>query len=84
MDTLENIQTSPCTGELHTISATHSKSIANISKKDAALQRRFQPVTVNEPTINEALQILRVIKESLEAHHHVTALWIPLLWQRQN
>jgi ATP-dependent Clp protease ATP-binding subunit ClpB len=36
------------------------------------LQRRFQPVTVNEPSINEALQILRGIKEHLEAHHNVS------------
>ena len=36
------------------------------------MQRRFQPVNVNEPSVNEALQILRGYKEKLETHHNVT------------
>ena len=58
-------------GELHTIGATTLKEYRKYFEKDAALQRRFQPVKVDEPTINEALQILRGIKDKLEAHHNV-------------
>ena len=58
-------------GELHTIGATTLKEYRKYFEKDTALQRRFQPVKVDEPTINEALQILRGIKDKLEAHHNV-------------
>jgi ATP-dependent chaperone ClpB len=59
-------------GELHTIGATTLKEYRKYFEKDAALQRRFQPITVKEPSISEALQILRGLKERLEAHHNVT------------
>ncbi|MCG3683209.1 ATP-dependent Clp protease ATP-binding subunit [Aliarcobacter butzleri] len=59
-------------GELHTIGATTLKEYRKYFEKDAAMQRRFQPVKVDEPTVNEALQILRGIKERLETHHNVT------------
>ena len=59
-------------GELHTIGATTLKEYRKYFEKDTALQRRFQPVKVEEPSMNEALQILRGIKEKLEAHHNVT------------
>ena len=58
-------------GELHTIGATTLKEYRKYFEKDTALQRRFQPVKVEEPSINEALQILRGIKDKLEAHHNV-------------
>ncbi len=58
-------------GELHTIGATTLKEYRKYFEKDTALQRRFQPVKVDEPTINEALQILRGIKGKLETHHNV-------------
>ncbi len=58
-------------GELHTIGATTLKEYRKYFEKDTALQRRFQPVKVDEPSINEALQILRGIKGKLEAHHNV-------------
>ncbi|RUM75432.1 MAG: ATP-dependent chaperone ClpB [Sulfurovum sp.] len=58
-------------GELHTIGATTLKEYRKYFEKDTALQRRFQPVMVDEPSINEALQILRGIKNRLEAHHNV-------------
>ena len=61
-------------GELHTIGATTLKEYRKYFEKDTALQRRFQPVKVDEPTINEALQILRGIKERLESHHNVTIM----------
>ncbi len=59
-------------GELRTIGATTLKEYRKYFEKDTALQRRFQPVKVEEPSINEALQILRGIKDRLEAHHNVT------------
>ncbi|MEN8727518.1 MAG: AAA family ATPase [Sulfurovum sp.] len=58
-------------GELHTIGATTLKEYRKYFEKDTALQRRFQPVKVDEPSINEALQILRGIKGKLETHHNV-------------
>ena len=59
-------------GELRTIGATTLKEYRKYFEKDAALARRFQPIPVNEPTQNEALQIMRGIKESLENHHNVS------------
>ncbi|EGK8097061.1 AAA domain-containing protein [Campylobacter lari] len=59
-------------GELHTIGATTLKEYRKYFEKDAALQRRFQPVNVAEPSVNEALAMLRGIKEKLEIHHNVT------------
>jgi len=61
-------------GELHTIGATTLKEYRKYFEKDAAMQRRFQPVKVDEPTIDEALQILRGLRERLEAHHNVQIL----------
>ncbi|KAF0590144.1 MAG: ClpB chaperone [Candidatus Campylobacter infans] len=58
-------------GELHTVGATTLKEYRKYFEKDAALQRRFQPVNVKEPSVNEALQILRGIKDRLEVHHSV-------------
>ena len=72
MDAANILKPALARGELHTIGATTLKEYRKYFEKDAALQRRFQPVTVNEPSINEALQILRGIKEHLEAHHNVT------------
>ncbi|ATB69871.1 ATP-dependent Clp protease ATP-binding subunit ClpA [Sulfurospirillum diekertiae] len=74
MDAANILKPALARGELHTIGATTLKEYRKYFEKDVALQRRFQPVTVNEPSINEALQILRGIKESLEAHHHVTIM----------
>ena len=72
MDAANILKPALARGELHTIGATTLKEYRKYFEKDAALQRRFQPVSVDEPTINQALQILRGIKESLEAHHNVT------------
>lgn len=74
MDAANILKPTLARGELHTIGATTLKEYRKYFEKDAALQRRFQPITVKEPTINEALQILRGIKERLEAHHNVTIL----------
>ncbi|RAX58821.1 ATP-dependent chaperone ClpB [Helicobacter monodelphidis] len=72
MDAANILKPALARGELHTIGATTLKEYRKYFEKDAALQRRFQPVTLNEPTVNEALQILRGIKERLEAHHNVS------------
>lgn len=74
MDAANILKPTLARGELHTIGATTLKEYRKYFEKDAALQRRFQPVNVSEPTINEALQILRGIKEKLEAHHNVTIM----------
>ncbi|MBD3790076.1 MAG: AAA family ATPase [Campylobacterales bacterium] len=72
MDAANILKPALARGELHTIGATTLKEYRKYFEKDAALQRRFQPVKVDEPSINEALQILRGIKERLEMHHNVT------------
>ena len=72
MDAANILKPALARGELHTIGATTLKEYRKYFEKDAALQRRFQPIKVDEPKINEALQILRGIKERLEAHHNVT------------
>ena len=72
MDAANILKPSLARGELHTIGATTLKEYRKYFEKDAAMQRRFQPVNVNEPSVNEALQILRGIKEKLETHHNVT------------
>merc|ERR1711916_166754 len=72
MDAANILKPSLARGELHTIGATTLKEYRKYFEKDTAMQRRFQPVTVDEPTVNEALQILRGIKERLETHHNVT------------
>ncbi|HPV70577.1 MAG TPA: Clp protease N-terminal domain-containing protein, partial [Candidatus Magasanikbacteria bacterium] len=58
-------------GELHAIGATTLKEYQKYIEKDAALERRFQPVLINEPTIPDAIAILRGIKEKYEVHHGV-------------
>ncbi|EGS1449016.1 AAA domain-containing protein [Campylobacter upsaliensis] len=72
MDAANILKPALARGELHTIGATTLKEYRKYFEKDAALQRRFQPVSVNEPSINEALAMLRGIKEKLEIHHNVS------------
>ncbi|MBE0499419.1 MAG: AAA family ATPase [Campylobacterales bacterium] len=72
MDAANILKPALARGELHTIGATTLKEYRKYFEKDTALQRRFQPVDVPEPTVNETLQILRGLKERLETHHNVT------------
>jgi ATP-dependent Clp protease ATP-binding subunit ClpB len=58
-------------GELHTIGATTLDEYRKHIEKDAALERRFQPVTVDEPSVEETISILRGLKERYEVHHGV-------------
>ena len=74
MDAANILKPALARGELHTIGATTLKEYRKYFEKDAALQRRFLPINVDEPTVNQSLQILRGIKERLEAHHNVTIM----------
>ena len=58
-------------GELHTVGATTLKEYQKYIEKDAALERRFQPVIVKEPSLDDAIAIMRGIKEKYEVHHGV-------------
>ncbi|MEK7512469.1 MAG: ATP-dependent chaperone ClpB [Patescibacteria group bacterium] len=58
-------------GELHCVGATTLKEYQKYIEKDAALERRFQPVLVSEPTLEDTISILRGIKEKYEVHHGV-------------
>lgn len=72
MDAANILKPALARGELHTVGATTLKEYRKYFEKDAALQRRFQPINICEPTVNEALQILRGIKDRLEVHHNVS------------
>ena len=58
-------------GELHCIGATTLDEYRKYIEKDAALARRFQPVMVDEPTVEDTISILRGLKERYEVYHHV-------------
>ena len=58
-------------GELHTIGATTLDEYRKYIEKDAALERRFQPVMVDEPSVEDTIAILRGLKERYEVHHGV-------------
>ena len=58
-------------GELHTIGATTLNEYQKYIEKDAALERRFQPVYVGEPTVEDTISILRGLRERSEVHHGV-------------
>ncbi|MDF1881565.1 AAA family ATPase [Sulfurimonas sp. MAG313] len=72
MDAANILKPALARGELHTIGATTLKEYRKHFEKDTALQRRFQPVDVPEPSVNQTLQILRGLKERLETHHNVS------------
>ena len=58
-------------GELHTIGATTLDEYRKYIEKDAALERRFQPVLVDQPTVEDTISILRGLRERYEIHHGV-------------
>ena len=72
MDAANILKPALARGELHTIGATTLKEYRKFFEKDTAMQRRFQTVKVDEPSVNEAIAMLRGIKEKLETHHNVT------------
>ena len=61
-------------GELHCIGATTLDEYRKYIEKDAALERRFQPVLVEPPTVEDTISILRGLKERFEVHHGVRIL----------
>ena len=71
MDAANILKPALSRGELHVIGATTLKEYQKYFEKDKALERRFQPVMVNEPDTLDAISILRGIKEKYETHHHV-------------
>ncbi|MFN3972881.1 MAG: ATP-dependent chaperone ClpB [Gemmobacter sp.] len=71
MDAANLIKPALARGELHCIGATTLDEYRKYVEKDAALARRFQPVFVNEPTVEDTISILRGIKEKYELHHGV-------------
>ena len=72
MDAANLLKPALARGELRTIGATTLDEYREHIEKDAALERRFQPVFVGEPTIDDTIAILRGLKERYQVHHRVT------------
>src|ERR671919_2231660 len=71
MDASNLLKPALARGELHCVGATTLDEFRKHVEKDAALARRFQPVFVAEPTVEDTISILRGLKEKYEAHHGV-------------
>ena len=71
MDAANLLKPALARGELHAIGATTLKEYQKYMEKDKALERRFQAVTVDEPSVEDAISILRGIKDKYELHHGV-------------
>src|SRR3990167_6784893 len=71
MDASNMLKPALARGELHAIGATTIKEYQKYIEKDPALARRFQPVHVDEPTVEDAIAILRGLKEKYELHHGI-------------
>ena len=71
MDAANLIKPALARGELHCIGATTLDEYRKYVEKDAALARRFQPIVIQEPTVEDTVSILRGIKEKYELHHGV-------------
>ena len=71
LDASNMIKPALARGELHAIGATTLDEYRKYIEKDSALERRFQPVLVNEPSVEDTISILRGIKEKYEIHHGV-------------
>ncbi|MEP0209392.1 MAG: ATP-dependent chaperone ClpB [Paracoccaceae bacterium] len=71
MDAANLIKPALARGELHCVGATTLDEYRKYVEKDAALARRFQPVIISEPTVEDTISILRGIKEKYELHHGV-------------
>src|SRR6187200_1735266 len=72
MDASQMLKPMLARGELHTIGATTLDEYRKYIEKDAALERRFQPVLVGEPSVQETIEILKGLRDRYEAHHRVT------------
>jgi ATP-dependent Clp protease ATP-binding subunit ClpB len=71
MDASQMLKPMLARGELHTIGATTIDEYRKHIEKDAALERRFQPVMIGEPTVEDTISILRGLRERYEIHHNV-------------
>jgi ATP-dependent Clp protease ATP-binding subunit ClpC len=71
MDLANMIKPALARGELQVIGATTLNEYKKYIEKDAALERRFQPVLVDEPTVDQTIEILRGIRDRYEAHHRI-------------
>ncbi|MFA5109024.1 MAG: AAA family ATPase [Patescibacteria group bacterium] len=71
MDASNMLKPALARGELRTIGATTTKEYQKYIEKDSALERRFQPIIVNEPSVDDTVSMLRGLKEKYEVHHGV-------------
>jgi ATP-dependent Clp protease ATP-binding subunit ClpB len=71
MDASNMLKPALARGELRTIGATTTKEYQKYIEKDAALERRFQPILVSEPSVEDTISMLRGLKEKYEVHHGV-------------
>lgn len=71
IDAANILKPSLARGEIHVIGATTVEEYRKYFEKDAALERRFQPVEVNEPTVSETIDILKGLRSRYEEHHKV-------------
>ncbi|MDB5166680.1 MAG: ATPase with chaperone, ATP-binding subunit [Candidatus Saccharibacteria bacterium] len=71
MDAANVMKPALARGELHLIGATTLNEYQKYIEKDAALERRFQPVLIPEPTVEQTIEILRGLRDRYEAHHKV-------------
>ncbi|NBE99929.1 ATP-dependent Clp protease ATP-binding subunit [Nonomuraea sp. KC401] len=71
MDAANILKPALARGELHVIAATTIDEYRKNIEKDAALERRFQPILVSEPTVEETIEILAGLRDTYEAHHQV-------------
>ncbi|MEU8245559.1 ATP-dependent Clp protease ATP-binding subunit [Nonomuraea sp. NPDC048916] len=71
MDAANILKPALARGELHVIAATTIDEYRKHIEKDAALERRLQPILVSEPTVEETIEILRGLRDAYEAHHQV-------------
>ncbi|MEI8315702.1 MAG: Clp protease N-terminal domain-containing protein [Verrucomicrobiota bacterium] len=71
VDAANMLKPSLARGELHTIGATTLDEYRKYIEKDPALERRFQPITIGEPSVEDTIAILRGLKERYEVHHGV-------------
>jgi len=80
MDASNMLKPALARGSLHCIGATTLDEYRQYIEKDAALERRFAQVMVNEPSVEDTIAILRGLKEKYEVHHGVR-IQIPPLWR---
>ncbi len=71
MDASNMLKPALAKGELHMVGATTLDEYRKYVEKDAALERRFQPVIISEPTVGQTIEILRGLRDRYEAHHRV-------------